>query len=262
MNATTHQSFGSQSLRLFRRAIRDGATLEQAAALGDYSLATAKLIHADDLKTPPPPAAFELLYDPDAPADASSTKEPVMAKNEDETGEYHRPNAELAFKIYDTTLKPKEAHLATIKGDMSEPYQQIKDQAHFPRKVLNFIIGLENEEDAKRDHMLLALSEGLKHRQLFLPRDLVTMASGDAGSDVIPTGDRDDDDLLVDEGEDDDVDGPGELPLAAEGPADTFTEASDEELGRQAGRKPRAARTARPSSVTRINPPGSEARAH
>ena len=253
MNKTTHQSFGSQSMRLFRRAIRDGASIEEAAAIGDYSLLTAKLIVADDLKSPPPPAAFELLYDPDALADASSTKEPVMAK-EESSGEYQRPDAKKAFEIYDKQIKPKEAHLATIKGDMSEPYQAIKDQAHFPRKVLNFIVGLENEEDAKRDHLMLALSEGLKHRKLFLPRDLVTMAAGEDGGDVIPTGEREDDDLLVDEDEDEEGAGPGELPLAAntEPATDTFTEATEEEVSKQAGRKPRAPRTARPATVSRI----------
>lgn len=128
-------------------------------------------------------------------------------------GEYKRPDAALAFKIYDEQVKPKETHLATIKGDMSEPYQQIKDQAHFPRKVLNFIIALENEEDAKRDHLLLALSEGLKHRKLFMPRDLVTMAQGDDGDDVVPTGERDEDaDMFALDG--DDFDEAGEEELA------------------------------------------------
>lgn len=252
MNETTHQSFGSQSLRLFRRAIRDGVTIERAAAIGDYSLLTAKLIVADDLKTPPPPEAFELLYDPDAPADASSKKEAAMAKNDEESGEYQRPDAAKAFEIYDKQIKPKEAHLATIKGDMSEPYQAIKDQAHFPRKVLNFIVGLENEEDAKRDHLMLALSEGLKHRKLFLPRDLVTMAAGEDGGEAVPTGEREDDELLVDEDEEDG--GRDQLPLAAESEpaAGSFTEASEEEVSKQAGRKPRAPRTARPASVSRI----------
>lgn len=175
-----------------------------------------------------------------------------MAKNDEESGEYQRPDAAKAFEIYDKQIKPKEAHLATIKGDMSEPYQAIKDQAHFPRKVLNFIVALENEEDAKRDHLMLALSEGLKHRQLFLPRDLVTMAAGEDGGDVIPTGEREEEDLLVDQEDEDE--GPTELPLAAEPEraADTFTEASEEEVSRQAGRKPRAPRTARPATVSRI----------
>lgn len=275
MSSTFVSGHGSQQLRLLRRGLRDGLSVEQAAERAGYDLHTARLVAADDLKNPPPEAAYQLLYLPGAPADASSNKEAAVAKDEEGAGEYHRPDAALAFKIYDTTIKPKEAHLATIKGDMSEPYQNIKDQAHFPRKVLNFIVGLENEEDAKRDHMLLALSEGLKHRQLFLPRDLVTMANGEEQSDIVGTEDRDDDDLLVDQDDDEEAD---QLPLAAAGKDAGFSEASDEEIGQQEGRKPR--RTARPkadadpapspsrgrpASVTSIAPlktPGSEARAH
>ncbi len=211
---------GSQQLRIFRRAIRQGFALDAAALWAGISMGEARLIHTEDLKNPPPPEAFELLYDPDAVAAASQPQENDMARpkkmaREPETmdaeagegsgidGEYKRPDAALAFKIYDEQIKPKETHLATIKGDMSEPYQQIKNQAHFSRKVLNFIIGLENEEDAKRDHLLLTLSEGLKHRKLFLPRDLVTMAQGEDGADVIPSGDRaEDGDMFADDGDD------------------------------------------------------------
>ncbi len=198
-------SWGSQQWRLMRRALRDGATIEEAAEAGSMDVPEAKLLAAIDEKNAPlPPEAFALIYDPDAPRAASSTheKEASMAKEDKEAGEgagingeYQRPNAALAFKIYDEQIAPKETHLATIKGDMSEPHQQIKDQAHFPRKVLNFILALESEEDAKRDHFLLALSEGLKHRKMFKPRDLVTMASGEDGDEIVPTGERQDDGL-------------------------------------------------------------------
>jgi hypothetical protein len=241
-------------LRLLRRAIRDGLSIEEAADRSGYDLPTARLWSADDLKNPPPEEAYTLLYDPDAPADASSKKEAAVAK-EDEAGEYQRPDAGKAFEIYDKQIKPKLAKMDTLKGDLSQPYDDIKEQAHFPRKVLNFIVSLEGEEDAKRDHLLLALSEGLKHRKLFLPRDLVTMANGEANQDIVGTEAREDDDLLVDEEEDE------QPPLAAQ--TEAFTEASDEEVSQQAGRKPR--RTARPASISSIAPPpkpGAEARAH
>lgn len=231
MSDFAFQSYGSQQWRLLRRNLRAGMSIEDAAPLCNMSIVEARMLAQIDAKNSPlPEEAFNLLYDPDAPAAASPTeaKEARMANDEDEGGgEYKRPDAALAFKIYDQQIKPKEAHLATIKGDMSEPYQQIKDNAHFPRKVLNFIVALENEEDAKRDHLLLALSEGLKHRKLYLPRDLVTMANGEDGAEIIPLGTRDDDELLVDEDEDED------LPLAA---GEDFTEASDEEVAKQEGR--------------------------
>lgn len=206
--------------------------IEEAAPLSNMNIVEARMLAEIDAKNSPlPEEAYRLLFDPDAPAAASpkEAKEARMADDEDEGGgEYKRPDAALAFKIYDQQIKPKEAHLATIKGDMSEPYQQIKDNAHFPRKVLNFIVALENEEDAKRDHLLLALSEGLKHRKLYLPRDLVTMANGEDGAEIIPFGPRDDDELLVDEDDDEDM-----PPLAA---GEDFTEADDEEVSKQEGR--------------------------
>ena len=250
MGTIITESWGSQQWRMLRRNLRDGMPIEEAAPLSGMNLIEARALEKLDAKRAPlPDEAFALLYDPDAPRAASSTqaKEAGMAKD-DENGaaEYKRPDAELAFKIYDQSIKPKEAHLATIKGDMSEPYQQIKDNAHYPRKVLNFIVGLENEEDAKRDHMLLALSEGLRHRKLFLPRDLVTMANGEDGDELVPTGEREDEGLLVDEPEGDE-EGEEDLPIAAEQgerPDDAhpgeqiggFTEASDAEISKQQGR--------------------------
>jgi hypothetical protein len=107
------------------------------------------------------------------------------------TGEYQRPDAAKAFEIYDKYIAPKKAAISTLTGDCSQPWQDIKKVAHFPRSVMNFLLALENiDDDAKRDHHLLALSSGLAHRKLFLPRDLVTMADGEDGGDVVPTGER------------------------------------------------------------------------
>ena len=55
---------GSQQLRQFRRAVRDGATLDDAAALAGMSIGEARLTVAEDAKRPPPPEAFELLPAP------------------------------------------------------------------------------------------------------------------------------------------------------------------------------------------------------
>lgn len=110
--------------------------------------------------------------------------------NGDVNGEYKRPDAAKAFEIYDKQIKSKLAAIAEKKGDLSQPWDDIKEQAHFPRKVMNFILALEAEEDAKRDHLLLALGEGLKHRNLFMPRDLVSMANGEDGDEIVPTGER------------------------------------------------------------------------
>jgi hypothetical protein len=137
------------------------------------------------------------------------------------TGEYVRPDAAKAFDIYDKQIAPKKAHISTLTGDCSQPWQDIKDHAHFPRPVMNFLLNLEGiDDDAKRDHYLLALREGLTHRKLFLPTDLVTMANGEDGGDVVPTATRQRPHLTA-------IDGGGEPD---------FDEASDEELAAQEGR--------------------------
>lgn len=117
---------------------------------------------------------------------ATAAKTPTAPVN----GEYQRPDAEAAFKIYDNEIKPKKAHISTLTGDLSDPHSRIKDKCHFPRQILDFITALEGMEDAKRDHHLLALSEGMKVRELFLPRDLATMAQGTDGDAIVPAKPR------------------------------------------------------------------------
>jgi hypothetical protein len=109
----------------------------------------------------------------------------------DVTGEYKTPNAKRAFEIYDDHIAPKLTQISTLSGDLKEPWQMVKTEANMPRSVLNFVIKLDEEEDdAKRDHMLLALHECLRARNLTLPEDLVTMTNGVAGGDVVPIGGR------------------------------------------------------------------------
>lgn len=62
---------GSQQLRIFRRAIREGATIEDAAARAGIGLAEARLHAADDDKNPPPPEAYELLSTTESPGTAA-----------------------------------------------------------------------------------------------------------------------------------------------------------------------------------------------
>lgn len=54
-------SFGSQQLRRFRIARRDGATLEEAAAAGEMSLIEAEIHAKRDDADPPPPEAYVLI---------------------------------------------------------------------------------------------------------------------------------------------------------------------------------------------------------
>jgi len=248
-------SAGSLHFRLFAIAIRDGATLEEACeatrsrGTDGWDLETSRLMLDVIRRDPPGPLTYDLSpFEP--------RKEPIMAaaakKQDGEgagiSGEYKRPDAAKAFEIFDKQIKPKQAKLSELKGDLSQPYDDIKEQANFPRKVLDFIISLEGLEDAKRDHFLLALSGGLAHRKLFLPRDLVTIAQGEDGSSVIPIGSGRKPQLatlpmgipsdgsetdLADAGDPDGDDDDGANDDSSDG--DDF-EASEEELAAQQGR--------------------------
>lgn len=60
---------GSQQLRRFRIAVRDGAAIEDAAAAAGIELGEARLIVAEDAKSPPPPEAYELIGHNQPPKD-------------------------------------------------------------------------------------------------------------------------------------------------------------------------------------------------
>lgn len=211
---------GSQQLRLFRRAIRDGTSLFAAAELAGMSPMEAKLHFEADVRDPPPAEAFELLYDPSSTAakEADMGRPRRMAREPETgdddgtgggvTGEYKRPDAKKAIKIYREEIAGRKAHMAEIRGDLSDPFKRIKDDCKFPRTVLDFLMKVDDLEEAKRDHWLLALNLGLKELKLTLPRDIVTLAEGEDGGEVVPTGDVRPRPNLVAVGDEDDFDGP------------------------------------------------------
>jgi hypothetical protein len=136
----------------------------------------------------------------------------------DVTGEYKRPNAKRAIEIYDEHISPKLTHIATIKGDLAEPWQMLKKEANIPRPVFNFVQKLvEEDDDAKREHMLRSLRELLIAYDLTIPPDLVDQAEGH-NSNIVPFS-------------------PSAKPhLPGVNDEDDF-EASAEELAKQEGRK-------------------------
>lgn len=138
----------------------------------------------------------------------------------DVTGEYKRPNAVRALEIYDTHISPKLTHIATIKGDLKEPWQMLKDEANMPRKEFNYVQSLvEEDDDAKLEHRLRALRELLIAHDLTIPPDLVDQAQGHNSSNIVQFGERRETGLEGLTGDDD----------------DDF-EASPEELAQQEGR--------------------------
>ena len=109
----------------------------------------------------------------------------------DVTGEYKRPNAARAVEIFDEHISPKLTHINTIKGDLKEPWQMLKDEAHMPRKEFNYVQSLVDEDDdAKREHRLRALRELLIHYDLTIAPDLVDQANGHNSANIVQFGQR------------------------------------------------------------------------
>lgn len=133
-------------------------------------------------------------------------------------GEYKRPNAARAVEIFDDRISPKLTHIATIKGDLKEPWQMLKDEANMPRKEFNYVQSLvEEDDDAKLKHRLRALRELLIHYGLTIAPDLVDQANGHNSANIVQFGQRKDPGLATLEDDDD-------------------FEASEEELAQQEGR--------------------------
>lgn len=105
--------------------------------------------------------------------------------------EYKRPDAKRALEIYDDHIAPKQAAINTIKGDMKEPWQMVKDEANCPKKEMSYVQSLVDEEDdLKRDHRLRALRNLLIERGLSISPDLVDTAEGHNSADIIPFSER------------------------------------------------------------------------
>lgn len=123
----------------------------------------------------------------------------------DVTGEYKRPDAKRAIEIFDKHISPKLTQMATIKGDLKEPWQMLKDEANIPRSVFNFVQKLvEEDDDAKREHMLRSLRELLIAYNLTITPDLVDQANGHNSANIVQFGERRDPGIATledDEGE-------------------------------------------------------------
>lgn len=137
----------------------------------------------------------------------------------DVTGEYKRPNAARAIEIFDEHISPKLTHINTIKGDLKEPWQMLKDEANMPRKEFNYVQSLvEEDDDAKRAHRLRALRELLIYYDLTIEPDLVDQANGHNSANIVQFGN------------------PSKPFLPGVGDDDDDFEASPEELAQQEGR--------------------------
>jgi len=159
-----------------------------------------------------------------------------MAKNDGDAEEVKKPDAKKAFDIYDKQIKPKLAVIDTKRGECSQPWSDIKEHANYPRPVMNFLLALERiDDEAKQQHYLLALSEGLQERGLKLEVDLVMKAEGKTNAAIVPAEQPNSGDGLATLEDEDGSAEPGKEP------GDLPFEASEDELAQQSGRRVREA---------------------
>jgi len=125
---------GSQQLRTFRRAIRDGATLEDAcAATGNLiDPAEGKLWLAADAKNPPPPEAYELIGHNLPP------KEPAMAEATDER-----------LRLLIERIERLEEEKQGIADDIRDVYAESKAVGYDP-KIMRQVVRLRKMDPNER----------------------------------------------------------------------------------------------------------------
>ncbi len=184
---------GSQQLRLYRRARRDGATMATACVISGISMGEARLHDAEDAKNPPPPEAFELLNP--APVEAQPQKENddmARPKKQPQVEQVHAPDYGKAVRIYREDIKPAQSKVGEYAQEQSTAYKAIKKDCHIQPGAAKLAFRLDNMEESKRDDFLRSFNGLLKALNIFMPRDLADIAEGkqDADENVVPFGDR------------------------------------------------------------------------
>lgn len=238
-------SFGSQQLRIFRRARRDGASIEDAAQAAGIGLGEARLHAADDDKNPPPPEAFELLS---TPSTTEAAEEAGMARGRkareatEQVEEIKKKDFSSAVRAYREDILPAQAKVGEHAQEQSTAYKHIKKNCHIQPTAARQAFRLDQMEEAKRDDWLRGFVGLLRELKIPLePVDLVDLAEKPdryaRPKPVLATMG------IPSDGEETDL---GDVGAQIAGEGEEF-EASDDELAQQAGRG-----AARATSVTSI----------
>jgi len=177
---------GSLQLRMFRIAIRSGATLESACAQSAIPLSEGKLILADDARQPPSAECFEPLPSTQKGTDMARGKK---AAEKPINGEIPKPDFALAVKFYKEDIRPAQAKVGEFAQEQSTAYKAIKKQAHVHPGAAKLAFKLFDMEDTKRDDFLRSLYGLMQELDIGLTRDLVDAMGSDEADDM-PLKDR------------------------------------------------------------------------
>jgi hypothetical protein len=175
-------SGGSQQLRIFRRAIRDGKTLMTACVESGLSHEEGRSTLSADAAHPPPPEAYELL--------GGERKEMIMARPkkqaDDGVEEIGKPDFDRAIRIYRQDIKPAQSKVGEFAQEQSTAYKEIKKGCNIHPGAAKLAFKLDQMEDARREDFLRSLSGLMKALNIGVSADLVDQAEGESLGDVIP----------------------------------------------------------------------------
>lgn len=249
------QNWGSQQWCLMRIALRDGATLEEAAEAGSMSVVEAGyLAEIDEKRGPLPPAAFTLIPTHGAPRVASTTtqeKEASMARGrkarerDDEVQEVAVKDPAAALRTFRQDIRPAQSKAAEFNQEQATGYKHIKKNCGFQITSAKQVFKLMETEEAKEEDWV---------------RGFVALYNEWKGYEALTYNGND----LVDrmQGLADDIDsisnpvddGDGEMTAGTIGEqVDPFIEASEEEVAAQSGRGRK--RKATPSADENLDEP-------
>jgi hypothetical protein len=174
VNPLPSHGFGSQQLRLFRIARRDGASIEDAAAAAGISLGEAQIHARADAENPPPPEAFVLLGQQQK--DMTMTRTARKAKDDD-GGEIKAKDFAGAVRLYRNDIKTAASEASSQMQTVGEAYKAIKKNCHIQPQAAKLAFKLDDMEEARRDDFLRCFTGLL--RELSIPlqsNDLVDQA--------------------------------------------------------------------------------------
>ena len=190
---------GSLTLCRFRIAIRNGATVEQAAEMVGMSISKARLTVAEDRRNPPGPECYEIIPHRASPALDAQPEENIMARGRrarpvvEEVEEVGEMDFARAARIFRSEIAPAQAKVGEHAQEMSTAYKEIKKHCGIQPQAARIAFRLADMEDAKREDWLRSFFGLVDELGIGLSEDLVDMAeqrqsAGNKKSDNIPRG--------------------------------------------------------------------------